>query len=41
MKKLGFGDRGDYSGRFYAGVSRHPVGRPSYSTVCKKWKVED
>ena len=31
MEKVGFGDRGDDSGRFHAGVSRHPVGRPNYS----------
>ena len=31
MEKVGFGDRGDDSGRFHAGVSRHPVGRPNES----------
>ncbi len=31
MEKVGFGDRGDDSGRFHAGVSRHPVGRPNKS----------
>lgn len=31
METVVFGDRGDDSGRFHAGVSRHPVGRPNYS----------
>jgi hypothetical protein len=31
MEKVGFGDKGDDSGRFHAGVSRNPVGRPNYS----------
>ena len=38
MKKVEFGDRGDDSGKVHAGVSRHLVGRPTYS--CSMQKVE-
>ncbi len=36
MVGFGFGDRGDDSGRFHAGVIIHPVGRPNYSYSMQK-----